>query len=106
MSTVKVQEMKNDAIIEIKVNKNYYLMVKATLFDLFTILTEKGSTEESLKSIANRPYAELTPNERSFYTVTLLLAEIEKQAKENNLYDEKDFDAEKFLEEQEKSSED
>jgi hypothetical protein len=29
--------------------------------------------------------------ERSFYTITLFLTEVEKQAKDNNLYDEKEI---------------
>ena len=36
-------------------------------------------------------YEDLSELERSFYTVTLLLAEIETQAKNNNLYDEKEI---------------
>lgn len=99
MSTVKVKEMKNDAIINISVNKAYYLMVKATLFDLFSTLQEKGISEEALKNILNKPYVDLTQQEKSFYTITLLLAEIEKQTTDNNLFDEKEFDPEKFVKE-------
>lgn len=99
MSKVTVKEIKNDAIINIPVNKNYYLMVKAVLYDLFTMLQEKGVSEDALKNILSKPYAELTQQEKSFYTITLLLAEIEKQATENKLFDEKEFDAEKFAKE-------
>lgn len=97
MSTVSVKEMKDDAVMNVPVNKTYYLMVKAVLFHLFTILQAKGLSEDALQNILKKPYGELTEEERSFYTVTLLLAEIEKQAKDNNMYDDKEFDAEKEL---------
>ena len=32
---IKVKEMKDDALIDVKVNKTYYLMVKALSFYLF-----------------------------------------------------------------------
>jgi hypothetical protein len=92
MSTIKVKEIKDDAIVNVPVNKNYYVMVKAVLYDLFMIMQEKGTPAENLENILKRPYAELSTHERSFYTVTLLLAEIEKQANENGLVDEKEIE--------------
>jgi hypothetical protein len=106
MEKVKVKEIKNDAIINIPVNKSYYLMVKAALFDLFTYLQEKGISEESLKNITSKPYPELSEQERTFYTITLLLAEIERQATLNDLYDEKEFDAEAALKQEGTESKD
>lgn len=97
MSTVKVKELKDDVIVNVPVNKSYYLMVKAVLYDLFSKLLEKGADQESIQGILKKEYNELTQDERSFYTVTLLLAEIEKQAIENNLFEEKEFDAEKVV---------
>lgn len=97
MSTVKVKELKDDVIVNVPVNKSYYLMVKAVLYDLFSKLIEKGANEESIQGMLKKEYNELTQDERSFYTVTLLLAEIEKQAIENNLFEEKEFDAEKVV---------
>jgi hypothetical protein len=95
MATVK--EIKDDAIINIPVNKTYYLMVKSVLFDLFTRLQEKGFKDNLIQDILKKPYAELSEEERSFYTITLLLAEIEKQASDNNLFDEKEFNAEQTV---------
>jgi hypothetical protein len=92
MSTIKVKEIKDDAIIQVPVNKTYYVMVKAVLYDLFTILQEKGISEESLQNILKKQYNELSAHERSFYTVTLLLAEIERQATANDLIEEKEID--------------
>lgn len=103
MSTVKVKEMKDDAILSISVNKPYYLMVKAVLYDLFSILQEKGASQDTLQNILKKPYAELSQHERSFFTITLLLAEIEKQATQNNLFDEKDFNAEEVVKKVESS---
>jgi adenylosuccinate lyase len=103
MDKVKVKEIKDDAVIDISVNKSYYLMVKAALFDLFTYLQEKGISEESLKNIVNKQYAELSQQERTFYTITLLLAEIERQATLKDLFDEKEFDPEAFIKKEEES---
>ena len=36
-------------------------------------------------------YEDMNDFERSFYTVTLMLAEIERVAKDNNLYNEKEL---------------
>jgi hypothetical protein len=94
---VTVKEIKDDAIINIPVNKTYYLMVKSVLFDLFNRLQEKGFKDDIIKNIINKPYSELSQEEKSFYTVTLLLAEIENQATNNNLFEEKEFDAEKVI---------
>lgn len=97
MSTVKVKELKDDAIINVPVNKNYYIMVKNVLYYLFLKLQEKGLTEEVIQNIMKKEYKDLSEDERSFYTVTLLLAEIERQAVQNNLFDEKEFNAEQIV---------
>ena len=61
----------------------------------FTILKgmnipEKENGDEYFKKIMNEKYENLDENQRAFYTVVLLLAEIEKQATENNLFIEKE----------------
>jgi hypothetical protein len=103
MAKVTVKEIKDDAIIHVPVNKTYYLMVKSVLFDLFTKLQEKGFKEDTLQSILKKPYTELSQEEKSFYTITLLLGEIEKQATDNNLFEEKEFDAEKLVSDETKN---
>jgi hypothetical protein len=92
MSTIKVKEIKDDVIIQVPVNKHYYAMCKALLHNLFIIINEKGVSEESLKNILNKKYEEMTALEQSFYTVTILLAEIERQASINNFIEEKEID--------------
>lgn len=86
---IKVKELKDDAVLDIKVNKNYYLMVKALSYYLFTQINQ-NSKEDYLKQIMESKYEDMDDLQRSFYTVTLLIAEIEKTAKDNNLYNEKE----------------
>ena len=86
---IKVKEMKDDAIVEIKVNKNYYLMVKALSFYLFTQIKVENK-DEYIKQIMTTEYKDLDDLQRSFYTTALLLAEIEKTTTDKNLYDEKE----------------
>jgi len=100
---IKVKEIKDDAIMHIPVNKTYYLMIKAVLFNLFERLQEKGLSDESLNQILKKSYTELSTEERSFFTVALLLAEIEKQATDQNLFDEKEFDPEKVVDDSTKN---
>jgi hypothetical protein len=90
MKTAKVKELKDDAIVSVEVNKNFYLMVKAVLFQVFKEVQKEGKTTD-FTDITKKSYEELTESQRSFYTLTLLLAEIERQATLNNLFDEKEF---------------
>ena len=46
---INVKELKDDAIVEIKVNKGYYLMTKALSYFLFQTITDDKEREESLK---------------------------------------------------------
>ena len=87
---VKVKEMKADAIIDIKVNKNYYLMVKGLSFYLFNQIQAEDK-EAYIKQIMTSQYIDLDDLQKSFYTVALLLAEIETGATRANLYDEKEI---------------
>ena len=87
---VKVKEIKSDATISINVNKNYYMMAKALSFYLFQKIGEKQD-DEYFKEIMNKSYADLDDLQRSFYTVALLLAEIETQAKATDQYEEKEI---------------
>jgi hypothetical protein len=92
---LKVKELKDDALVSVEVNKSYYFMAKQTLFYLFKVIDiPQEQREDALKNLMTKDYASMTEWERSFYTVTLLLAEIEKQAKENDLYEEKEIDPE------------
>jgi hypothetical protein len=88
---VKVKELKDDALVDVKVNKNYYLMMKSVLFYLFTQNTNEAEREESLKKIMSGKFEDMTEWERAFHTITLFLIEVERQATENKLYEEKEI---------------
>ena len=93
---IQAKEIKDDAILDIKVNKTFYLMSKSALFSIFSsIYTNKDvPSEEFVKSIISKKYEEMTEAERTFYTLTLLVGEIEKQALETNSFVEKEVSTE------------
>jgi len=108
MDAKKVKELKDDAILSIKVNKSYYTMAKAAVFVVFKDLYDlSGDPEKFVKAIITKEYKDMTDKERLFYTLTLLVGEIEKQALENNAFDEKELDLATLKEElNKKASED
>jgi len=87
---IKVKEINDDAVLSIKVNKSYYLMVKGLSYYLYTQIKQENK-EEYLKEIMEGKYENMDDLQRSFYTVTLLLAEIEKAAKDSDLFTEKEI---------------
>jgi hypothetical protein len=88
---VKVKELKDDATLEITVNKNYYLMAKAASLTIIQSLNIEEKGDEYFKETITKNYADLDPMQRAFYTIVLLLSEIEKTATEKNLYVEKEI---------------
>ena len=90
---IKVKELNDDAILDIKVNKSFYMMVKASLFVIFKELQDENpdKTVNILKSIMDQKYTDLDDKQRVFYTLTLIVAEIERQAQLNNLTIEKEI---------------
>ena len=86
---IKLKQMSDDALVTIQVNKNYYEMVKGLSFYLFTLI-KVDDKHVYLKEIIDKKPEELDDLQRAFYTVTLLIAEIEQQAKANNLIVEKE----------------
>lgn len=89
---VKVKEIKDDAIISVKVNKTYYLMLKGALYFLFeqNDMTSE-QREASLKNIMEKDYLKLNDFEKTFQTITRMLGEIEKEAAAKNLFIEKEI---------------
>lgn len=87
---VKVKELKDDAIVEVKVNKAYYLMVKSVLLHLVNNITAEDK-DAYIKEILNKEYKDQDEAQRAFYTISLLLAEIENVAKNNQLFIEKEI---------------
>lgn len=86
---IKVKEMKDDAVVDVKVSKGYYQMVKALSFYLFTQINVDNK-DQYLKDAISKEYKDMDDLQRSFYTVALLLAEIEQQVVSTNLFDEKE----------------
>lgn len=87
---IKVKELNDDMLVNIQVNKSFYMMTKALSFYLYTQISDDNK-EEYMKDIMSKPYNELDDLQRSFYTVALLLAEIESQAKVTNSFTEKEI---------------
>lgn len=108
METKKIKEMKDDVILDIKVNKSFYLMSKAALMTLLMDIKEDASKdfEAFIKTVVSKEYKDMSDKEKAFYTLTLLVGEIEKQAIEKNAYDEKEIDLSKLKQDVEKSNED
>jgi len=88
---IKVKELKDDAIVSIQVNKNYYLMMKSVLFYLFIQREDTAEKETAINKVMTGKFEDMDEWERAFHTITLFLAEVEKQATNNNLYDEKEI---------------
>jgi hypothetical protein len=89
---VKVKELKDDALLSVQVNKAYYFMLKNTLFYLFNQIQAQGAeaSEKSIETIKAADYSKMSQVEQAFYTVTLMISEIEKISVEQNLFDEKE----------------
>ena len=91
MATVK--ELKDDALMSIEVNKSFYFMVKNALFFLFRNMDIKEEDREKvLKDLMAKNFNDMTHWEQSFYAITLLLAEIERQASLTNQYQDVEID--------------
>jgi adenosine deaminase len=86
---IKVKEIKDDVIISIQVNKNFYNMVKAASYYLITTIQAENKSAY-IQETTIKPYQDLDDLQRSFYTLALLVAEIESKAKFENHYIEKE----------------
>ncbi len=108
MESKKIKEMKDDVILDIKVNKSFYLMSKAALMTILMDIKDDSEKdfEKFIKSVVSKEYKDMSDKEKAFYTLTLLVGEIEKQAIEKNAYDEKEIDISKLKQDVKKSNED
>ena len=90
---IKVKELKDDALVSVQVNKAYYFMMKNILFYLFNQIQTQGpeETEKSMETIKAADYSKMSQVEQAFYTVTLMISEIERISVEQNLFDEKEI---------------
>jgi hypothetical protein len=89
--SVKLKELKDDALIDVQVNKSYYFMVKLELFNAVErIISENPEEAKDLENIITKKYDELSVLQRTIYTLSLLVAEIERVATEKDLFVEVD----------------
>lgn len=88
---IKVKELKDDVIIDVKVNKSFYIMAKAASFYLLKQMGIEDKGIDYIKEIMTKKYEDLSDVERTFYTIILVVAEIERKATSDNLYDEKEI---------------
>jgi hypothetical protein len=88
---IKAKELKDDAILNIQINKSYYMMAKASSFTILKSMNITDKNPEYFKDLMSKKYEELDEMQRVFYTLILLLSEAEKQATENKLYNEKEI---------------
>jgi hypothetical protein len=86
---VKVKELKDDAVIEVQVNKSYYLMLKEALHFLFNLVPDEKQRAELFMKLPDIEYNNMESIQRAFFTITLMLAEIERVASEKEYYQEK-----------------
>jgi hypothetical protein len=87
---IKVKELKDDVILDVKVNKTYYVMLKKTLFFLFNQISEDEKSEDVIKNIMGLDYNKMSEFERSFYTISLMISEIEKLTAQEGNFIEKE----------------
>lgn len=85
-----VKEIKDDILLNVAVNKTYYLMVKNLSLYLFSSIPE-DKREETITNLKEKSYGEMDDTEKSFYTVALLISEIEKQAQDTDNIIEKEI---------------
>jgi len=88
-------EIADNAIINIKLNKSFYFMLKNLGFTLYKLMSQEESQifNELMQKKDNKllpDYNTLSQSQQNFYTVMLLLAEIEKEAISNNLTQSKE----------------
>ena len=85
---ITVKEIKEDAIINISVDKAYYQMVKNLAYYIYQ-QSNITDAKEYIKEIANNSYNEMTEVQQSFHTLVLLIKEIENQAVVQKAIEEK-----------------
>tara|TARA_R110000822_G_scaffold177989_2_gene317954 strand:- start:60 stop:401 length:342 start_codon:yes stop_codon:yes gene_type:complete len=99
MESQRVKELKDDAVVDIQINKTFYQMCKASLYVIFKELFVNSSDPDAfVKEILTKQYIDMTDKERIFYSLTLLIGEVEKQAETNDLFIEKEISVEELKE--------
>jgi hypothetical protein len=66
-------------------------MAKAASYTILQTMDIPNKGDEYFKQIMSQKYEELDDMQRAFYTIVLLLAEIESQATKNEMYTEREI---------------
>ena len=88
---IKVKELNDDVLLDIKVNKSFYLMAKAASVTILQQMNIEDKGHEYITNLTNTKYEDMNDMERAFYTIILIIAEIERLATQNKLYTEKEI---------------
>ena len=89
---VKVKKLKDDAVVKIEISKNFYDLIKASMYYVFTLEKDEAKKEEIIKkTITQDVYTPLNDYELTFKTLIHILAEIERVAAIEGLYEEKEI---------------
>tara|TARA_R100001443_G_scaffold116532_1_gene137225 strand:- start:1645 stop:1992 length:348 start_codon:yes stop_codon:yes gene_type:complete len=86
----KVKEMKDDMMVDVKCNKTFYLMCKNLSYHIFTLIPEEDRPK-AIETIKDLEYPAMTDFQKSFYTMALMISEMEKQAEAGNFIVEKEI---------------
>jgi hypothetical protein len=89
--SVKIKELKKDALINVQVNKSFYFMIKLELINAIErVLKDEPESGKDIENIITKKYEDMTPLLRNVFTLAILVAEIERVATVENLFDEID----------------
>jgi hypothetical protein len=89
---IKVKKLKDDAVVKIEISKNFYDLIKASMYYVFTLEKDEAKKEEIIKkTITQDVYTPLNDYELTFKTLIHILAEIERVAAIEGLYEEKEI---------------
>lgn len=88
---VKVKELKDDAVLEITCTKALYIMMKNALLYIFNDKFAAKDPAEHLKSLTSNDYNSMSDPEKAFYTLLLMIAEVEQKALAKDLFMESEI---------------
>lgn len=89
---IKIKKLKDDAIVKIEISKNFYDLIKASLFYIFTLEKDELKKEEILKKAINQEiHTPLNEYELTFKTLIHIIAEIERVATIEGMFTEEEI---------------
>lgn len=84
---IKVKKLKDDAVVKIEISKNFYDLLKASMFYVFKLEPDEAKKEEIIrKAITQEVHTPLTEYELTFKTLIHVIAEIERVAAIDGLF--------------------